>query len=92
MDFSNFDEWVYPELTVLIPVLYGLGLMLKHMESINDKFIPAILTVVSVALSCLYILPLYGVSSEGVFTGIVQGIVCAAVAVYGNQLYKQSTK
>lgn len=92
MDFSNFEEWVYPELAVLIPVLYGLGLMLKHMESINDKYIPVILTVVSVALSCLYILPSYGFNPEGVFTGIVQGIVCAAVAVYGNQLYKQSTK
>ena len=87
-----FENWVYQELLLLVPALYGLGMMLKHMEVINDKFIPVILTVVSVVLSLLVVLSMDGVSAQSVFTGIVQGILCAAVTVYGNQLYKQSTK
>lgn len=87
-----FDGWVYQELLLLVPALYGLGIVLKHMEAISDKFIPAVLTLVSVILSCLLVLSLEGVSAGSIFNGVVQGIVCAAVAVYSNQMYKQSQK
>lgn len=96
LELGNYKEWledwIYEELLLLIPALYGLGIVLKHMEIINDKFIPIILTVVSVALSCLVVLSMDGVSAESIFNGVVQGIVCAAVTVYSNQLYKQTTK
>lgn len=92
MDFKNYEDWLYPELVVLVPVLYGLGLVLKHLEFIKDKYIPLILTGVSVALSCLYILANDGISAKNAFAGVTQGIISVAAAVYGHQLYKQSTK
>lgn len=88
----DFTTYVKPELAVLIPALYGLGLVLKNMKKISDNFIPAILTVVAMALACFYVLGTEGVTFTSIVTGVVQGILCAAGAVYTNQLYKQSTK
>lgn len=88
----DFTTYVKPELAALIPMLYGLGLILKHTEKIKDNFIPAILTAVSIVLSCLYVLSTEGVTATSIFTALVQGVICAAGAVYSNQLYKQSTK
>ena len=88
MDFSNY---VSPELLVLIPVLYGLGSVIKKTEGVKDNYIPAILTVVGVILSCLYVLGTEGFTLVSLFTSLVQGILVAAGAVYGNQLIKQSS-
>lgn len=88
MDFTKFIE---PELVVLVPVLYALGMMLKQTNKIKDNYIPVILTAVGVALSSLY-LCVQCVSAASIFGGIVQGVLVAAAAVYSNQLYKQITK
>ena len=88
MDFSNY---VSPELLVLIPVLYGLGSVIKKTEGVKDNYIPAILTVVGVILSCLYVFGTEGFTLVSLFTSLVQGILVAAGAVYGNQLIKQSS-
>ena len=88
----DFTTYVKPELAALIPALYGLGLILKHTEKVKDNFIPAILTAVSLALSCLYVLSTEGVNATSIFTALIQGVIGAAGAVYSNQLYKQSTK
>lgn len=89
MDFTQF---IKPELGVLVVALYVLGEILKHTEKIKDNFIPVILTGVSIVLACLYVLGTEGVTATSIFTAIVQGIVCTAVSVYGNQVYKQLTK
>ena len=89
MDFSTY---VKPELAVLVPALLGLGLILKHTEKVKDNFIPAILTAVALVLSCLYVLGTEGVTTNSIFTALVQGVICAAGAVYSHQLYKQTTK
>lgn len=88
----DFMTYVKPELAVLIPALYGLGLVLKNMKKISDNLIPAILTLVGVALACFYVLGTEGVTFGSIVTGVVQGILCTAAAVYTNQIYKQSTK
>lgn len=88
----DFTTYVKPELAVLIPALYGLGLILKNTKKISDNYIPAILTVVSMVLTCFYVLGTEGVTFISIVTGVVQGVICAAGAVYTNQLYKQSTK
>lgn len=89
MDFANY---VAPELFVLIPVLYGIGAIIKNTEKISDKYIPAILTGVGVLLSCLYVFGTDGVTAMSVFTSIVQGVLVTAAAVYTNQLIKQAGK
>lgn len=89
MDFSNY---VQPELLILIPVLYGAGAVIKQTQAINDKWIPLILTILGIALSCLYVIGTEGISPVSIFTSIVQGVLVAAGAVYGNQLIKQMTR
>ena len=87
MDFTNY---VQPELLILIPVLYGLGAIIKNTEKIKNNYIPLIITGVGVLFSCLYVLGTEGVTPVSIFTSLVQGILAAAGAVYSNQLIKQS--
>lgn len=89
MDYTQF---VKGELLALIPALYALGAVIKKTEKVKDNYIPSILTAVSVALCCLYVFGSCGITAECVFTAIVQGVLCAACAVYGNQLVKQASK
>lgn len=89
MDYTQF---VKAELLVLIPVLVALGAVLKKAEKIKDNYIPFILSVVGVALSCLYVLGTEGVTAVSIFTAITQGILSAGGAVLGNQAVKQLSK
>lgn len=92
----NFQEYIKPELLVLIPVLYLIGKGIKHME-IKDKYIPAILGAVAVALSVVWVLASADLGTAqnvllAVFTAITQGILTAGAAVYGNELFQQMKK
>ena len=53
--YEMLKEVIKPELLVLIPVLYLIGMALKK-SSVADTRIPWILGVASVILSLLYIL------------------------------------
>ena len=93
----NVMEFVRPELLVLIPVLYLLGMGLKRSEVVLDKRIPFILGAVGVLLSLLYILSTTEVSGyqaglQVAFTAVTQGILCAGCSVYVNQLVVQTKK
>lgn len=87
---ENLQDYIKPELLVLVPVLYILGSILKNTKSVSDKYIPAILGVVGVVLSFIYVVSTEGVALIGAFTAITQGILVTGVAVYVNQLFKQS--
>lgn len=95
MDF-NWQEFIKPELLVLVPVLYALGIGLKK-SSIKDNLIPAILGLGGVVLSALYLL---GTSQflgakdvfMVLFLAITQGLLCAAASVFVNQMVKQAKK
>lgn len=89
MNIDNFTQYITAELLVLIPVLYAIGLGLKKIEKIKDEYIPVILGVFGAILSLLYI---HNFSATGIFTAITQGVLCAAAAVYFNQIYKQGKK
>jgi hypothetical protein len=78
MDFSKF---IVDQALILIPVLYIIGLMLKNLKSIPDKYIPLILLVVGVGMS----LALIGINAQA----IIQGVLVTGVAVFTNQLIKQ---
>lgn len=88
----DFTEYIKPELLILVPVLYGLGLIIKNTEKIKDNYIPAILGVVSLVLSCIYVISTEGFTGISVFTAIVQGVLCVSAAVYANQIVKQIKK
>jgi len=88
MDYTNY---ISPELLVLVPVLYVLGEWIKGIDKIKNNYIPFILTTIGIALSALYLVCTEGISGTCIFTAIVQGVLVAAVAVYGNQIVKQTT-
>lgn len=89
-------NYIKPELLILIPVLYFIGMAFKK-SALKDKFIPLVLGFAGVLLSVLYVLATSAFDTWqsvllGVFTAITQGILCAGTSVYANQLYKQSGK
>lgn len=88
----DYTQYVKAELLVIVPALYFLGGIIKKSETIKDKYIPAILAAVGLALACLWVFGTEGVTPLSVFTAIVQGIICAGMAVFGNQLVKQAEK
>lgn len=88
----SYAEFIKPELLAVAICLYGLGCIIKKSKTIKDKYIPLILVAVGVALSGLYVIGTEGFNYMSVFTGVVQGIICAACAVFGDQLIKQTSK
>lgn len=89
MDFTNY---IMPELLITVPALYFIGYIIKRTMTC-DKHIPLILTGVGIVLALLWIgsQPLENVPAA-VFTAIVQGVLCAGMAVYSNQIVKQNRK
>ena len=93
---EQLNEYIKPELLVLIPVLYLIGAAVKK-SKVADKFIPWILGGVSVALSALWILASNFPTTAAdvalaIFTAITQGVLIAGASVYVNQLVKQTGK
>ena len=92
----QMNEYIKPELLILIPVLYLIGAAIKK-SKVADKFIPWILGGVSVALSALWILatnfPANAADAAlAIFTAVTQGVLVAGASVYANQLVKQTGK
>lgn len=94
IDYTNY---IKPEMLVLIPALVFIGYCLKTSTAVKDKLIPALLAAAGVLLAVLYVLSTTVIAgpqdaAQAVFTAIVQGLLCAAGAVYANQCVKQSKK
>ena len=92
----ELNEYIKPELLVLVPVLYLIGTAIKK-SNVADKFIPWILGGVSVALSALWIFatnfPATAADAAlAIFTAFTQGVLIAGASVYVNQLVKQTGK
>ena len=92
----TFENYLKPELLVLVPVLYLTGIAIKK-SSINDTLIPFILGITGVFLAILWVFASTPISTYqeilmAVFTAITQGILCAGTSVYVNQLIVQKNK
>lgn len=90
-------EFIRPELLVLIPVLYFIGVALKSAQAFADKHIPLALGAVGVALAALWVVATSIITGPqdgalAVFTAIVQGVLVAGASVYIDQLIKQAKK
>ena len=93
----DYTTYIKPELLVLIPVLIFIGYCLKTSAAVKDKLIPALLAAVGVVLAAVYVLATTNIAepqdaAQAVFTAIVQGFLCAAGAVFGDQIVKQHNK
>lgn len=78
MDIMKF---IVEQALILIPALYVLGMILKNLQMIPDKFIPVILLAFGIAGA----VSIMGLSPQS----IIQGILVTGAAVYTNQLIKQ---
>lgn len=92
----NYNEFIKPELLILIPVLYFIGIAIKK-SNLQDKFIPFILGALGVLLSGVYLFAIEKISgtqavATAIFTAFTQGVLVAAASVYTNQLIKQAQK
>lgn len=73
---------------IVVPVLWCIGAALKRTPKVADWMIPYLLGGAGVALCLTIVLSTGGSAVDG----IMQGIITAGVAVYGNQLVKQAAK
>ncbi|MBU5449162.1 phage holin family protein [Acetivibrio sp. MSJd-27] len=94
--YELIQQYLKPELLVLIPVLYFIGMAIKK-SSISDNFIPLLLGAFGILLSVIYLIATVDVNTYKdvaimIFTGITQGILLAGGSVYVNQVIKQSSK
>ncbi len=81
MEFINY---ITENALILISVLYIIGMILKGIERIKDKYIPLILLPIGMGLA----MALMGIN----INAIIQGILVVGVSVYTNQLVKQINK
>jgi hypothetical protein len=92
----NLEEFIKPELLILIPVLYIVGLGLKK-SKLRDNLIPLVLGGISIILSAAWVIATSNISTlndvaYAMFVSITQGILSAGASVYINQIYIQSKK
>ena len=92
----NYQEFIKPELLVLIPVLYFIGAAIKK-SKMRDNLIPFILGVVGVIFAGVYLFATDEINgtqaiATAIFTAFTQGVLCAAASVYTNQIIKQASQ
>jgi cell shape-determining protein MreD len=95
--FEMVKEFIKPELLVLIPVLYIIGVGFKKSILLQDRFIPVVLGLISIFLSGMYIFATTNMTGAkeitmAIFTALTQGVLLAGASVYANQIYKQFKK
>ena len=79
---------------IVIVALYVVGIFLKKLESIKDKWITTILMLLGITIAVLLTIinAQYKVNLEVILNGVLQGILCWGVAVGVNQTVKQISK
>ena len=92
----DLKEFIKPELLILIPVLYVVGIGLKK-SKLSDTLIPLILGGIAIVLSAAWVIATSDISTlkdvaYALFISVTQGILSAGASVYVNQLYIQSKK
>lgn len=93
----DITQYIKPELLVLIPVCLIVGLTVKHTEAVSNKYIPAINGIIAIVLAAIWIVSnttcvdAQSVASA-IFISVIQGVLCAGAATYGDQLIKQAKK
>ncbi len=80
----EFLSYITDNALILIPALVIIGMIIKNTNLIPDKFIPVILLVVGIAGT----IGIMGVTVDAV----IQGVLVAGAAVFGDQIVKQLRK
>lgn len=78
------EKYLFEQSLILIPVINIVGLIIKQIKDINDKYIPLILLCFGLLSSFL----INGMNTQAA----IQGVLVTGAAVYGNQVIKQLNK
>ena len=94
---NMLNEFIKPELLILVPVLYLIGYSLKKTETFRDNMIPVTLGGCGVILAAIWLLGSCDFSDyksifSALFMALTQGILVAGASVYINQVAKQKSK
>ncbi|WP_379135949.1 phage holin family protein [Paenibacillus sp. sgz500958] len=84
MEWTVVSEFIKPELLIVVVVCWIIGYVLKQTPKVPNWIIVYVVTLVAIIIVCLIL----GFIADS----ILQGIICGAVSVYGNQLIKQAKK
>ena len=82
-----------PKLLIIIVACYVLGLFLKA-SALKDELIPIVILVFAIIMTMAYLAIVIGEPDlmKVIVLGILQGLSCAAMAVFGHQFWKQLQK
>ncbi|MEG0769450.1 MAG: phage holin family protein [Ruthenibacterium sp.] len=94
---EDVQQYISPELLIIVPILFLIGTQLKRSPKFPDSKIPVTLGGIAVALSILYTfstVPLNSVQEvfKALFIALTQGLMCAGSSVYTHQLIKQGAR
>jgi len=78
-----FDATLYinQNMLYLIPVLYFIGMFIRSLQKVPNKFIPFILLALAIIIS----FAILGLTK----TALAQGVLIAGTAVFVNQMFQQ---
>lgn len=91
MDIMSF---ISSNLLIVIVAAYVLGVFLKKLDSIKDKYITSLLMLFSITIAVLLSITNaeYKTLFDAIINGLLQGILCWGVSVGVNQTIKQLGK
>ena len=91
---ENLMTFIPEFLIIVIVAKYVVGVFLKKLETVPDKFITSLLMLFAITIAVLLniINTQYKVALDTIVNGILYGILCWGVAVGVNQTYKQLNK
>lgn len=94
MELTNLTQFIPENLMIVIVAAYVVGLFLKKLETVKDKYITSILMMFCITSSVLLNLinTEYSVMYKAIVNAVLQGILCWGVSVGINQTAKQLTK
>lgn len=91
---ENLMNFIPEFLFIVIVATYVIGIFLKRLESVKDKYITSILMLFAITAAILLniINAEFKVALDVIVNGVLQGILCWGVAVGINQTAKQLSK
>lgn len=91
---DNLMNFISDGMVIVIVATYVMGVFLKKLESIKDKYITSLLMLFGIVIAVLLsiINAQYKVDLNTIVNGILQGILCWGVSVGINQTSKQLKK